>query len=1047
MDTSTTPTPLAAFPEALLGMKFAQAGKSAAATRSGTAVIVGSNRETLRRFARFLRFFDHLHETVFCREIAGEKIRIADGELQDVLRALLLLSDRRAGTVLLPVDLLNAELISRENFRTGTVVLRPGDELEISDLVETLVSIGYERVPIVRASGTFAVRGSLVDVFAPQDDRPLRLDFDDVRLSNIRAFDPQTQESLKGHAGKEYIGSEIRIPPCVGFEPSPSNRSTLREWLDGCRLYHMEDEMGVEDLPGAALSLYPTEESGPGVDRLEEPVMPLGIESQVEEIRKLADQGWKIALGMPADLCRRLGAFYQDKKIPFQHLPPGSFPDKLSAGLCFIEGDLPGGLRDASRKILLLSASDLFPRRRGVEGSNPAAAAATAPAREYATKSITDVLELSEGDYVVHEQYGIGVFRGLKRIKTREEEGEYLAVEYRDKDILYVPLDKFHMVQKYVGSGRKPKPHRLGEAAWQKTKQNAKKKIVEFARDLLGLYATREHHQGFAFSADNVFQHEFEMRFHYEETPDQTRAIADVKKDMEALKPMDRVVCGDAGFGKTEVALRAAFKAAMDNKQVALVVPTTLLAEQHRQVFEERFANLSVKIAGLSRFKTKAEQQDIIRRLKSGEIDICVGTHRLLQDDVLFNDLGLLIIDEEHRFGVRQKERLKFYRQFVDVLSMSATPIPRTLYMSLVGARDISIIETPPKRRIPIQTEIYPYHPKLIREATLREMERGGQVFFLYNRVESIEKAADWIRRAAPEAKIGIAHGQMSEEELENVMTDFYHKRLDVLVTTTIIESGLDLPNANTLFIFDAERFGLATLYQLRGRVGRSDRPAYCYLLTPEGAKPLTVRSRRRLEAIAAITGVGGGYRVALEDLTLRGAGNLLGPEQHGIVWEIGFEMYCDMLKNALVELKGAQEEPPWNVRVDIKIPQFIPGDLLPDAGERIALYRRIAKCRTGTDLKVMENLLRDRFGEPPPSLQNLLRVRQLKFLAEEYEITEVIEWNKSLSVYTDSPRVVLHLTSKLRPTQLTPRQIEYNLRGMTADVFLQKFVNMLTEI
>ena len=1033
MDTLTQDTPIHAFPEALLAYRLAARLKNQDATRA----IWGSTADSLRRFGRHVRFFDP--EITIARATAARPASLSSAreeDHRDWTRALLLICDRRPGLALLPADLLNVPILSIENFRAGIVSLSAGDEVDRTDLIEALVARGYERVSTVRSPLTFAVRGSLVDLFPPQDDRPARLDFDDVRIARLRAFDPQTQESLQDL-------KLVRVPPGRALLDDPADppseaRATLRDWLAGCRVYRLAEDDPRDDLPGTPLSLFPVEGSG---ERLEEPAMPPGMDAQVEEIRKLWAGGWTVALGMPADLCRRVGDFFKDKKLPFEKLPPGSFPDTCPVGLSLIEGDLPSGFRDNARKLMLLSATDLCPRRRQIESAGEP----PAPVRGYAARAISDVLELAEGDYVVHEQYGIGIFRGLKRIKTREEEGEYLAVEYRDKDILYVPLDKFHMVQKYIGSGRRPKPHRLGEAAWQKIKQTARKKIEAFARDLLGLYASREHHSGFAFSQDNVYQHEFEMRFTFEETADQTRAITEVKRDMEAPKPMDRLVCGDAGFGKTEVALRAAFKATLDGKQVAVVVPTTLLAEQHRLVFEERFQGFAAKIAGLSRFKARAEQAAILQQLRSGEIDICVGTHRLLQDDVSFRDLGLIIIDEEHRFGVRQKERLKFYRQFVDVISMSATPIPRTLYMSLIGSRDISVIETPPRLRVPIHTDIFAYDPRLIREATVKEMLRGGQVFFLYNRVETIDRAADWIRRAVPEARIGIAHGQMTEEELETVMQRFYRRELDVLVTTTIIESGLDLPNANTIFIFDAERFGLSTLYQLRGRVGRSDRQAYCYLLTPEGSKPMTAKSRRRLEAIAAIAGVGGGYRVALEDLTLRGAGNLLGPEQHGIVWEIGFEMYCEMLRSAIVELKGEQQEPPWNVRIDVKLPQFIPEDLLPESSERIALYRRIARCRSARELKETETRMLDRFGDLPPPVLNLLRVRLLKFVSKEFLITEVIEWSKSLSVYTDDARAVIHQTARIKPMQVTPRQIEYNLRGMTADLFLQKLLNALS--
>ena len=1045
---STSAPAIAAFPEALLAYRVAMIRRE----RPALAVISGSDVEGLRRFARHLRFFDPATETIFVsRRSMPSGWVIPVDDRREFFRALTILAEPKPATILIPRTVLPTPLPPISRYRTGALRLKSGDELEPSMLIDALGSAGYERVPTVRSEGTFAVRGSLVDLFVPTEDFPFRLDFDDVRLSQIRTFDPQTQGSMSELPEivipPHTLSSLDRLAECSaaadrdGTVMPAEPVSSFSEWITGHRLFHLEDEQ-----PGAGrasphettLSLFPAEGAG---ERLEEPAMPPGIVSQAGEIQKLIATGWRVVLGLPADLSRRVIEFLKERNLSIQKRPPGSFSLDLSPGLWIVEGDLPSGLRDAGRKILLLAAPDLFPRRRNLEVPGDAP---PAPIRGYAARSISDVLELSDGDYVVHEQYGIGIYRGLKRIRTREEESEYLAIEYRDKDLLYVPLDKFHMVQKYIGSGRKPKPHRLGDAAWQKIKRSAREKIEVFARDLLGLYASREHRSGFAFSADTIYQKEFEMRFPFDETPDQIKVIAEVKLDMEAPKPMDRLICGDAGFGKTEVALRAAFKATMDGKQVSIVVPTTLLAEQHRQVFEERFAGFSTQIAELSRFRTRAEQQEILDKLRSGEIDICIGTHRLLQEDVVFKDLGFLIIDEEHRFGVRQKEKLKFYRQFVDVISMSATPIPRTLYMSLIGTRDISLIETPPRNRAAIHTEIYPYHPRLIREASVREIARGGQVFFLYNRVETIHRAAEWIRKAVPEARIGVSHGQMTEDELAAVMDGFYHKRIDILVTTTIIESGLDLPNANTIFIFDAERFGLSTLYQLRGRVGRSDRSAYCYLLTPEGRGPLTASARRRLEAIAAITGVGGGYRVALEDLTLRGAGNLLGREQHGVVWEIGFEMYCEMLKDALIELKGEMVRPPWNVKVDVKIPQYIPEDRMVNPAERIAIYRRIAKCRTRKELREVSDSLRDRLGDFPPSLENLFMIRLLKLLAEDFQITEIIEWNKSLSVYTDSPSAVVGLTSRLRPVQATPRRLEYNLRGMTAEAFVHKLAAAL---
>lgn len=615
------------------------------------------------------------------------------------------------------------------------------------------------------------------------------------------------------------------------------------------------------------------------------------------------------------------------------------------------------------------------------------------------SKKLESFLDLKVGDYVVHENHGIGKYLGIKTLVIDGQKKDYLYIKYAGTDKLYVPIDQLDLIQPYVGMGDDPpKLSKLGGAEWQRTKNKVRQSVQKLAIDLVKLYAIRQSVQGYKFSPDTEWQKQFEELFPYQETPDQLQAIEDVKRDMESPKVMDRLICGDVGYGKTEVAIRAAFKAVMDGKQVAVLAPTTILVQQHYNTFVKRFEDFPFTIQVLSRFKTPAEQRQILRDLKEGNIDIIIGTHRLLGKDVKFKDLGLLIIDEEQRFGVAHKEMIKDIKKNVDVLTLTATPIPRTLHMSLMGIRDISIIETPPEDRYPVQTYVVEYSESLIRDAILRELQRGGQVYFVYNRVKTMDWMLQELKKLVPEAKIAVAHGQMDEDLLEKVMMDFYENRFDVLLCSSIIENGLDIPNVNTIIVYDADHFGLAQLYQLRGRVGRSNRLAYAYF-TYRKDKIISEQAEKRLQAIKEFTEFGAGFKIAMRDLEIRGAGNLLGPEQHGHMAAVGYDLYCKLLEEAIRTMKG--EELPQSIEtvIDIKVNAYIDDDYIPNQNHKIEIYKKIAAIEGREDKIDVEEELVDRFGDIPSAVQNLIDVAYIKALARRMRIAEVVHRGKEVKM------------------------------------------------
>jgi transcription-repair coupling factor (superfamily II helicase) len=688
---------------------------------------------------------------------------------------------------------------------------------------------------------------------------------------------------------------------------------------------------------------------------------------------------------------RRLAEVLKEHDVAAS-LDPGM---ALPSGITILAGELSGGFHLDEASLTYITESEIFGTRH-------------IPPRRLRPKEVSPLAsyqDLAYGDFVVHEDHGIGLYKGLRQLAAGETEGDYLLIVYADHAKLYVPTSKLHLVYRYAGAdGNSPALDRLGSASWTKAKERVRASIREMAQELLTLYAARQVVKGYAFPPDTPWQREFEAGFPYEETPGQLRAIADAKADMERGRPMDRLICGDVGYGKTEVAMRAAFKAVMGGKQVAVLVPTTVLALQHSRTFSERFGNFPIKVEMLSRFRSRTEQGDVLRGVRDGIVDIVIGTHRLLQKDVHFRDLGLLVVDEEHRFGVAAKERMKQIRRQVNVLTLTATPIPRTMHMSMLGVRDISTIETPPEDRLSIKTTVARFDQDLIKEAIEQELDRGGQVFFVHNRVESIQSVARLIKRLVPRARLTVAHGKLPEERLERIMCDFYSGTFDVLLCTTIIESGLDVGAANTIIIDRADALGLAQLYQLRGRVGRDKHRAYAYLLVPEDAV-LSEVAKKRLQAIAELTDLGSGFKVAARDLEIRGAGNLLGPEQHGQIAAVGFDLYCRLIESTVRELKGEADAEPVEPSIRLEAAGYVPEAYVEDPNVRLQLYKRLAALTSAQEVSALREELIDRFGEPPHETERLLTAMALKILARALHIREVDAAGKTIRiVFSESP-------------------------------------------
>ena len=984
--------------------------------------------------------------------------------------------------VVAPIDATLLSFAAPQFYESLSLSLTRDAEISLKEVIAHLAKTGYIRTELVEMEGQFSVRGGILDVFPAEAAKPVRIELLGDVVESLREFDPETQRST-GPVNR------VILPPLTEFPLTASRRDDedldFPKFQTATEETVAERAATLFDLrEGALLVLDEPEEiaqrAAKSRDRLLADSASLAGDAAVPFV--LPEDQWKKALDRQQRFSLEELALRRDGRDPrtLKVQPTARYHGQIQAFLGEIRGRLSAGdevLIAAASSGELERLADLcreyeVPYRLGeleqsatgarlveevTSGSAPAAVLLRAPLPEgfvipeaklafYGTGDLfetapaherprqrpktagffSDFSELKPGDYVVHVDHGIGQFEGLQTIESDGRRGEFMRLQYADDVRLYVPLERMDLVQNYRSlEGTKPQLDRLGGTAWTARKTRVRKSLTDLADKLLELYAERKTATGYGFAPDAPWQHEFEDAFEFSETPDQATAIADIKRDMEAPMPMDRLLCGDVGYGKTEVAMRAAFKAVANSKQVAVLAPTTVLVFQHYETFRRRMAAFPIRVEMLSRFRSTREQKDILAALEEGKVDILIGTHRLLSRDVVFHDLGLLIVDEEQRFGVTHKERLKEMSRNVDVLTMTATPIPRTLNMSLVGLRDMSMIETPPKDRLAIQTVVAPFSESVIRRAIVEELDRKGQVFFVHNRVESIYSMAALIQKLAPKARVVVGHGQMGERELEKVMLQFIRDEADVLVSTTIVENGLDIPRANTIIVNRADRFGLSELYQLRGRVGRSNQRAYAYLLVPPEAS-LTPVARRRLAALREFSELGAGFRIAALDLELRGAGNLLGREQHGHVAAIGFDLYTQMLERAVAAKKGEAEQPELRTTLNLGMDIRIPPEYLPSESLRLRTYKRIAEIRNEDERETLRREFADRFGPPPPAIDNLLDYAVLKSLCERLQISSVdrraneaaIKFYPTTSV---RPERLVRLVRKEKGTKLDP--------------------------
>ena len=892
--------------------------------------------------------------------------------------------------------------------------VRVGDEIDLSELVDSLIARGFERVPLVEEVGQFATRGGIVDVFSVAAGEPVRIELGGDEVASIRTFEVLDQRSTGPVEETHILPVDFRRPP-EGEETTVSTSlaellpadalivrigswsvevEAERTWHRVKTLYESLISSGATPPPPDTLFLPPATFSEllaarPRLELTDDTSCPARLDAEPAPSidRDMAKLEAYLRAGAAEEaetllLCDNDGQLQRLEEIlgGAHRLPPGT-----RIGL----GSVAEGfeLRDSTPPLRVVNDHEIFRRARRVRRTR----------RFRGSVALESLAQLTPGDYVVHMDHGVGRFRGLEHIHVGGQELEALAIEYAGGEVLRLPVSRLDLVERWVGESDDAKPprvHRIGGKTWKKLRRKTEAAIEEMTVELLELYARRQTAVGYAFSADTRWQLEMESSFLYEDTPDQRSAAEDVKRDMERARPMDRLVCGDVGYGKTEVAIRAAFKAIQDGKQVAVLAPTTILVEQHRHTFEERLADYPVKVGALSRFRGAKEQRDLLAALAEGSVDIAVGTHRLLSDDVVFKDLGLLIVDEEQRFGVKHKERLKRLKASIDVLTLTATPIPRTLYLSLSGIRDLSLIRTPPRDRMPIFTNVLPWTDQLLAEALQREFDRGGQSFFLHNRIDTIYTVAEEIGTLVPEARIGVAHGQMGGAELDEVMRAFVDGEIDVLVCSSIIENGLDVPNANTLIVDRADRFGLSQLYQIRGRVGRSDRRAYCYLLVPDD---VAEDAERRLRVLEHYTELGSGYSVALRDLELRGAGNLLGADQSGFAQQMGLDAYMRLLRKTVKRIEQGEDILDWpDPDVSLEGAAYLPDGYIPDSSQKLHLYRRLSRAGGRTEIEGLADELKDRYGPIPAEVVRLLDTAKLRVLGRRAGLERVLVGERS---------------------------------------------------
>ena len=941
-----------------------------------------------------------------------------------VIKALL---EEKELTVVTSIDGCMDFLESLEKIKEQLIHYESDSTVDIEQLKNQLVALGYERVGQVEMPGQFSVRGGIVDIYCLTEENPWRIELWGEEIDSIRSFDPESQRSLENleeltiYPAVEHIGDKDMVSFLDYFpeertiifldEPNrltekggaveeeyrqsrmhreeKGSRNLPENWL--CSFEQLQKELNKRNCISVC-ALEPKQAGWKVREKFYLEVKSISaynnsFELLVKDLHQYKKQGYRIALlsgsrtraeRLAKDLQEEgLAAFYgQDYD---REICPGE--------IMVVYGHAKKGFEYPLIKFAVMTESDIFGQEQKKKKK-----------KNYSGSRIQDFAELSIGDFVVHEKHGLGIYRGIEKVEVDRIVKDYIKIEYRGGSNLYIPATQLDCLQKYSGAdaSKAPKLNKLGTQEWNKTKSKVRGAVKNIAKELVELYAVRQEKEGYVCGPDTVWQREFEEMFPYEETEDQLSAIEDAKRDMESTRIMDRLICGDVGYGKTEVALRAAFKEVQESRQVAYLAPTTILAQQIYNTFVQRMKEFPVRVELLCRFRTPAQQKKAIEDLKKGQVDVIIGTHRILSKDVQFKNLGLLIVDEEQRFGVTHKEKIKQLKKDVDVLTLTATPIPRTLHMSLIGIRDMSVLEEPPMDRMPIQTYVMEYDEETVREAINRELRRGGQVYYVYNRVTDIADVALRIAKLVPDARVDFAHGQMSERELENVMYSFVNGDIDVLVSTTIIETGLDISNVNTMIIHDSDRYGLSQLYQLRGRIGRSNRTAYAFLMYRKNVM-LKETAEKRLAAIREYTDLGSGFKIAMRDLELRGAGNLLGAQQHGHMNAVGYDLYCKMLNEAVKEAKGIHTMEDFETSVDLNVDAYIPDSYISNEFQKLDIYKRIAGIETQQDYDDMLEELLDRFGEPGKAVLNLLAIAKLKAIAHQGYVTEIKQTGKTV--------------------------------------------------
>ena len=924
-------------------------------------------------------------------------------------------------TVVATFDAFMDALIPLEEMKKRVISLKLGDVVDFEQLKQDMIRLGYDREEQVEGPGQFAVRGGILDVYPLTEEVPIRVELWGDEVDSIRTFDVESQRSIENL-------EELLIYPASDFPDEESKRVSFLDYFvrentilfldEPARL--VERGVGIEqefvqaqanrmesgyEVSDEEMKLFSTKEIAEKMNRFygiafstldikckefkarevynlqTKGVNPYNnsFEMLTRDLKRLKRTGYRVVLlSGSRTRAKRLAEDLRDYNLSSFYSE--DLNRQVQGGEIMVTyGHVAEGYEYPMLKFMVISETDIFGKTKKKKKR-----------KTYEGQKIQNFSELKIGDYVVHENHGLGIYQGIEKIEVDKVAKDYMKISYAAGGNLYIPATQLDLIQKYASAdAKKPKLNRLGGQEWHRTKTRVRGAVREIAKDLVELYATRQQQEGFVYGEDTVWQKEFEEMFPFEETEDQLLAIEETKRDMESRKIMDRLICGDVGYGKTEIAIRAAFKAVQEDKQVVYLCPTTILAQQHYNTFMQRMKEFPVRVDLMCRFRTAAQQKKTIEDTKRGLVDIVIGTHRVLSDDLQFKDLGLLIIDEEQRFGVQHKEKIKKLKENVDVLTLTATPIPRTLHMSLIGIRDMSVLEEAPVDRMPIQTYVMEYNDEMVREAIQRELSRGGQVYYVYNKVKDIDEITARIQKLVPEAHVAYAHGQMREHKLENIMLDFINGEIDVLVSTTIIETGLDISNANTMIIHDADQLGLSQMYQLRGRVGRSNRMAYAFLLYRRD-KLLREVAEKRLAAIREFTDLGSGFKIAMRDLEIRGAGNLLGAEQHGHMEAVGYDLYCKMLNEAVKHLKGELSEESYTTTVDLNVDAFIPASYIPNEYQKLDIYKRIASIENENEMEDMLEELIDRFGDVPKKVQQLLNVALLKALAHSAYVEAV---------------------------------------------------------